>query len=71
MEDSRVKETHQRQKHVSIGFVQVNRVDTQPFLQNLNKKLIQVVMEVLRVYAYLQCHAASQMEFRMNVWDCA
>ena len=69
MEDSRVKETHQRQKHVSIGFVQVSKVDKQPFLQNLNK--IQVVMEVLRVHAYFQNHAALQMEFRMNVWDCA
>ena len=39
MEDARVKETHQRQKHVSIGFVQVNRVYKQPFLQNLNKNL--------------------------------
>ena len=37
MEDSRVKGAHQRQKHVSIGFAQVNRVDTQPFLQNVNK----------------------------------
>ena len=51
MEDARVKETHQRQKHVSIGFAQVNRVDTQPFLQNLNKNKVRVVMEVLSVYA--------------------
>ena len=32
---------------------------------------IKVIMEVERVHAYFQNHAALQMEFRMNVWDCA
>ena len=68
-----MKGAHQRQKHVSIGFVQVNRVHTQPFRQNIIKELnkIKVVMEVVRVHAYFQNHAALQMVFRMNVWDCA